>query len=100
MDLAVKFTEELSERNRFEKRCFLSGSLQHEESPFIDVSDIESLPLDIAYDAVNGELLCGDETAFMRFKTDVETEFDEQRETLRRQQRSVIDRIAEEGLRG
>jgi len=99
-DLAVKFSGELLERERFEKRCFLSGELQHEDGPFIDVSDIESLPLDVAHDAVNGELLCGDEHAFKQFKTDIETEFDDQRETLRRQQRAVIDRIAEDGLRG
>ncbi|WP_251328492.1 type VII toxin-antitoxin system MntA family adenylyltransferase antitoxin [Haloplanus pelagicus] len=99
-DLAIKFANELSDRDRFEKRCFLSGDLQHEGRPFIDVSDIESLPLDVAHDAVNGELLCGDEQVFEQFKRDIEAEFDEQRETLRRQQRAVIDRIAEDGLRG
>jgi predicted nucleotidyltransferase len=99
-DLAVKFTDTLPERDRFEKRCFLSGDLQHEDRPFIDLSDIESLPLAVAHDAVNGELLCGDEQAFKQFKTSIEAEFEEQRETLRRQQRAVIDRIAEDGLRG
>jgi len=49
---------------------------------------------------VNGELLCGDEAAFETFKTNVEAEFDEQRESIRRHQRTVIDRIAEDGLRG
>jgi len=78
-DLAVKFSDELSERERFQKRCFLSGELQQEDWPFIDVSDIESLPLDVAHDAVNGERLCGDEQAFERFKTDIEAEFDDQR---------------------
>ncbi|WP_380681474.1 type VII toxin-antitoxin system MntA family adenylyltransferase antitoxin [Salinigranum sp. GCM10025319] len=100
VDLAVKFGDVLSERERFEKRCFLSGDLQRDDRPFIDVSDIESLPLDVAHDAVNGELLCGDERAFERFTTEIEDEFDEQRETLRRRQRAVIDRIAEDGLRG
>jgi len=49
---------------------------------------------------VNGEFLCGDDRAFNEFETDIESKFGEQRETLRRQQRSVIDRIAEDGLRG
>lgn len=100
IDIAVKFTGDLSKRERFEKRCFLSGDLQGEDLPFVDVSDIESLPLDVAHDAVNGKLLCGDEGAFEHFKADTEAEFDEQRETLRRHQRAVIDRIAEDGLRG
>ena len=100
LDIAVKFTADCSERNRFKKRCVLSGELQHEEFPSIDVSDIESLPLDVAHDVVNGKLLCGDEDAFEEFKTDTEAEFDEQRETLRRHQRAIIDRITEDGLRG
>ena len=100
LDVAVKFEVDLSKRDRFEKRCALSGGLQHEAFPFIDVSDVESLPLDVAHDAVNGELLCGDEAAFETFKTNVEAEFDEQRESIRRHQRTVIDRIAEDGLRG
>lgn len=100
VDLAVKLADELSERERFEKRCFLSGDLQHDHRPFIDVSDIESLPLDVAHDAVHGEFLCGDKRTFERFKDAIEAEFADQHETLRRQQRAVIDRIAEDGLRG
>jgi predicted nucleotidyltransferase len=100
LDVAVKFTDELSEQERFQKRCFLFGDLQHEDRPFVDVSDIESLPLAVAHDAVNGEPLCGDKQAFERFKEDIEAKFDRQRETLRRRQREMIDRIAEDGLRG
>lgn len=100
LDLGVKFADDLSTRDRFQKQCFLSGDVQQEELPFIDVSDIESLPLDVAHDAVNGELVCGDERAFERFKADIEERFDDQRDTLRRQQCEVIDRIAEGGLRG
>lgn len=62
--------------------------------------DIELLPLDVAHDVVNGELLCGDEASFERFNTDTEARLDEQRETLRRRQRAVIDRIAKDRLRG
>lgn len=100
LDLAVKFADDLSERDRFETRCFLSGNLQREDTPFIDVSDIESLPLDVAHDAVNGVLVCGDEHAFEQFKTETEATFAEHRDTLRSEQRGVIDRIAEDGLRG
>jgi predicted nucleotidyltransferase len=100
LDLAIKFADELPESDRFEKQCFLSGDLQREDAPFIDVSDIELLPLDVAHDAVNGVFVCGDEHAFERFKTNVEATFAEQRDTLRRHQRGVIDRIAEDGLRG
>ncbi|MFU8869052.1 nucleotidyltransferase domain-containing protein [Natronococcus sp.] len=65
-----------------------------------DLSDIEELPLDVAHDAVNGELVCGDEQVFRQFKTDIEAAFSRQRDDLRQQQHDVIDRIAEGGLRG
>jgi len=99
-DLAVKFADGLSDRERFDKRCFLSGDLQQDGAPFVDLSDIETLPLDVAHDAVNGRFVCGDERAFERFKADIEERFAEERETLRRHQHEVIDRIAEDGLRG
>jgi len=99
-DVAVKFADDLSASERFEKRCFLSGDIQRDDAPFIDLSDIETLPLDVAYDAVNGTFVCGDDRAFERFKTVIEATFADQSDSLRRQQRDVIDRIAAEGLRG
>lgn len=99
-DLAVKFADRLSSHERFLKRCYLSGDLQQEDAPFVDISDIEDLPIEVAHDAVSGELLCGDTQTFRQFKADVEQTFAEQRDDIRRHQRSVIDRIAEDGLRG
>ena len=58
------------------------------------------LPIDVAHDAVAGELLCGDEDAFERFKAKIDARFETERDDLRQHQRAVIDRIAEEGLRG
>jgi uncharacterized protein len=43
LDLAIKFTDSLSSHERFQKLCFLSGDLQREGAPFIDLSDIETL---------------------------------------------------------
>lgn len=100
LDLAVKFVDELSSHDRFQKRCFLSGAIQQSDAPFIDLSDIEDLPLDVAHDAVNGEFLCGDDQAFRQFKRDIEASFEEQRDEIRRHQKDVIDRIAEDGLCG
>ena len=100
LDVAVKFASELSDRERFEKRCFLSGDMQQDDAPFVDLSDIETLPVDVAHDAVNGTFVCGNERAFERFKKKIEAAFADQRTDRRRQQRETIDRIAEEGLRG
>lgn len=100
LDVAVKFTDGLSSAERFRRRCFLSGELQRSEMPFVDVSDVTELPLPVAHDAVNGELLCGDERAFERFETTIEAEFAERRHDLERHQDDVIARIAERGLHG
>ena len=100
LDLAVKFADDLSSHERFQKRCFLSGNLQQADAPFIDLSDIEDLPLNVAHDAVNGEFLCGNEQAFHQFKTEIEASFEKQRDEIRCHQQDVIDRIAEDGLRG
>lgn len=99
LDVAIKFIDRLSSRERFEKRCFLSGTLQQDTLPFIDLSDIETLPLDVAHDAVSGVFVCGDEHAFGQFKSGVNAAFEAQRDERRRQRAAVIDRIAEEGLR-
>lgn len=100
LDVTIKFDDDLSAHNRFRKRCFLSGDLQQADAPFVDLSDIEELPVEVANDAVHGDLLCGDEDAFSQFKATIEEQFEEQRDDLRRQQLALIDRVAEEGLRG
>lgn len=100
VDIAVKFADDLSSHERFRKRCFLSGDLQQDNAPYIDVSDIQALPIAVAHDAVNGEFLCGDQRTFHQFKADLQSSFDEQHNDIRRERRAVIDRIAEEGLRG
>ncbi|PSQ47376.1 DNA polymerase subunit beta [Halobacteriales archaeon SW_7_65_23] len=98
LDVGVKFSDALTSGERFRKRCRLSGRLQSDEAPFVDVSDLDSLPPDVARAAVKGELLCGDD--------DDRREFDERIEALAEdaqsaeRHRDVIRRVAEEGLRG
>ncbi len=100
IDIAVKFSDELSATDRFRKRCFLAGELQESSRPQVDLVDVESLPVEVAHDVVNGELICGDQHRFERFRSSVERQFESERDQLRQQQRETIDRIAEEGLRG
>ena len=100
LDIAVKFADELSASERFTKRCFLSGDLQTDELPFVDVSDIDTLPVDVAHDAINGTVVCGDEGVVDQYTAAVEAAFYDQREERRHTQRKLIDRIATEGLRG
>lgn len=100
LDVAVKFTENLSSQECFQKQCFFSGSLQQSGQPFVDVSDVTELPLTAAHNAVNGTLLCGDEQKFQQFKTTIESEFEEHLAELQHHPHDVIARIAERGLNG
>lgn len=100
LDIAVKFSEELSAEDRFRKRCRLSGHVQQPDAPFVDLSDIDDLPLEVAHEAVRGDLICGDETMFQAVKRDIEAEFDETRGQIEQRHRDVIHRIAEDGLHG
>lgn len=100
LDVAVKFSDDLSSEERFRKRCRLSGKLQRSDLPFVDLSDIDELSLEFAHAAVGGEFVCGDEDLFREHKRTIESEFEDRREEIERRQREVISRIAEEGLHG
>jgi predicted nucleotidyltransferase len=100
LDIAIKFSPDLSESERFQRRCGLAGELQRDDAPFIDVADLDALPLHVAHDALDGQRLCGDPQAVADATANIETALAERGAAIRRRQRAVIDRIAEEGLRG
>ena len=100
IDLAIKFSDTLAPGERFRHLCAFSGNLQSSNRPFVDVSDIERLPLDIAHDAVHGELVFGNEQRFEAFREDMQETFAAQRDAIRSRQRDVIERIANQGLHG
>jgi predicted nucleotidyltransferase len=100
LDIAVKFGAELSVGERFQRRCALAGELQRDDAPFIDIADLDALPLPVAHDAIQGQVLCGDPQAVGDARADIEAAFAAQGEAIRQRQQAVIDRIAEEGLRG
>lgn len=100
LDLAVKFSDDLTAEERFRKRCRLSGRLQETDAPFVDLSDVEDLSLEFARSAVDGELLCGDRDAFESFRAQIRGEYDDRREDIEERRRALIRRIAAEGLHG
>jgi len=100
LDIAIKFADSLSSTDRFREQCRLSGQLQTEGTPFIDLSDIEELSLEFAHAAVSGEFVCGDRKAFEQFKKEIEHEFSENKREREKEHREQIRRIADEGLHG
>jgi len=99
-DLAIKFADRLSAGERFRKRYQLAGHAQDPDAPFVDISDVEELPLKVAYKAVTGEFMCGDDSRFRDYRERIERRYQEESDRIDRRQREVIDRIAEEGLHG
>lgn len=99
-DVAVKFTDELSSADRFRKHCRLASEVQETDTPFVDLSDVETLPLPVAYAAVNGTFVCGDEEVFETVRETITSKFEDERPAIEREQRELIQRIAEDGLHG
>ena len=100
IDIAIKFTDALAPAERFRQLCKFSGHLQSSDRPFVDVSDIEGLPLDIAHDAVHGKLVYGNEQRFEAFREDTQETFAAQRDTICSRQLDIIERIANQALHG
>ena len=100
LDVAVKFNDDCSPAERFSTLCRLSGRVQRDAFPFIDLSDIEELPLQIARAAIDGMFLCGDHDSFERTSRAIRSEFETKRSTIERDQRQLIERIAKDGLHG
>lgn len=100
LDVAVQFSDSAGDGERFQTLCRLSAAVQRSNAPYVDLSDLDELPLEIAYDAVQGRLLCGDRDRFRAVKRTVESRYEERRDEIDRRHRDRIRRIADEGLHG
>ncbi|GAB3690560.1 nucleotidyltransferase domain-containing protein [Salinarchaeum chitinilyticum] len=96
VDVALQFPDELDDRERFDARNRIDAELQSYAERFVDVSDVERLPVRIAARALrDGRVLYGDEDLAAddrkRFEEQVAADADDRK----RQRRDVIDRLAE-----
>lgn len=97
VDIALQFPDELDDRERFDARNRIDAELQSYADSFVDVSDVERLPVRVAARALReGRVLYGDEAVTAddrrRFEEQVAAEEEEDR---KRHRRDVIDRLAE-----
>lgn len=98
VDIALQFPDDLDDRERFDARNRIDAELQSYTDSFVDVSDVERLPLRVAARALDdGQVLYGDEGVV----ADDRQRFAEQaaagERDRERQRRDVIDRLAEGG---
>ena len=95
VDIALRFPDDMSDRERFRHRNRIDAELQAYASGFVDVSDIETLPNSVAYAALqNGIVLAGDEGAASAYRRRVETEHRATADDRDRERRELIDRLA------
>lgn len=63
VDVALRFPEEMDAYERFRRRNRIDAKLQEYAESFVDVSDIATLPISVAYTALrDGILLVGEES--------------------------------------
>lgn len=95
VDIAIRFPESMDDRERFRERNRIDATLQEYATGFVDVSDIDTLPIPVAYAAVrDGILLAGDARVVEEYRTHVEAEYESTADQRERQREAFIDRLA------
>ena len=95
VDVALRFPDDLSSTERFRRRNRIDAELQSHADAFVDVSDIDSLPLPIARAALrDGIRLVGDDREVDAYRDRVEAEYEETATERERDRREFVDRLA------
>lgn len=98
VDVAIRFPDEMDERERFRQRNRIDAELQAYANATVDVSDMETLPPAVALRAVcEGVLIAGDESRLDADRVRLDSATSEASEDRLREQRSFIDRLARGG---
>ena len=95
VDVALGFPEEMDDHKRFHLRNRIDANLQDYAEPFVDVSDVDSLPISVACAALrDGVVLVGDDQAVETYRKQVEKEYEASADERERERREFIDRLA------
>jgi CHASE2 domain-containing sensor protein len=95
VDIALRFSDEMNDRERFRTRNRIDAELQQFADGFVDVSDIDALPTQVAYAALrDGIVLVGDESAIRPYREQVADAYEQAADDRERERREFIDRLA------
>lgn len=95
IDIALSFPDEMDDYERFHLHNSISAELQQYADSFVDVSDLDSLPLPVAHAALrDGVLLVGDERTLEAYRERVNEEYEATAEKRKREHEEFIDRLA------
>lgn len=96
VDVAVRFPDDCTPRERFERRNRVDAALQSHADGFVDVSDLAELPASVARRALrDGVLLVGDEAVRASDRARIEREYEATREEREAARRAFLDDLAE-----
>ena len=93
--VALRFPDEMTAKDRFRHRNRIDAELQSYADRFVDVSDIEALPLAVARVALRGGIrLVGDEQAVDAYRKRIEAADESSATDRERERQEFIDRLA------
>jgi len=95
VDIALGFPKEMGDRERFRLRNRVDATLQQFAEDFVDVSDIDALPTQVAHAALrDGVVLVGGERTVETYRKRIADEYEATAEERERERREFIDRLA------
>ncbi|MGQ4554880.1 type VII toxin-antitoxin system MntA family adenylyltransferase antitoxin [Halobellus sp. GM3] len=95
VDVALKFPDNADERERFRRRNRIDAVVQEYADGFVDVSDIETLPIHVAHAALQeGIRLVGEESTIEAYRSRIESEYEAHSEERKEEREQFIDRLA------
>jgi len=95
LDIAVRFPDRLSDRDRFRARNRIDATLQVHAEGTVDVSDIDALPVAVQHAALQeGIVLCGDDDAVANYREQVTAAYESLADERTAERQAFIDRLA------
>jgi predicted nucleotidyltransferase len=95
VDIAIAFPRTLTSKERFHRRNRIDAELQRHAEGFVDVSDLEELPLPIARAALEeGIVVHGDDDVVECYREKIEEQYHETNRERERDREQFIDDLA------
>jgi len=95
LDIAVRFPDHLSDRDRFRAHNRLDATLQEHAEGTVDVSDIDALPVTVQHAALrDGIVLCGDDDAVADYREQITAAYESTADERTAERQAFIDRLA------
>ena len=95
VDIALRFPEDLSPKERFRRRNRIDADLQGHSDGFVDVSDMDGLPIPVAHAALeDGIRLVGDKGEIDAYRERIDAAYEDTVPDRERERREFIDQLA------